>query len=89
MITLFTILIVVSGFTAILYLFLNHISRLEVLIKSKDLQELKNFEHLSVGQTVLGPKYETPDELQDAIIDKDPDEIRDMFKKSETASETN
>ncbi len=79
------VLIIVSGIIHVVtqYLHYKHIARLELLIKSKDLQEVKVFERKpdkATQKTLDGQKL-IPNDLQEAIVGKDPDEIRDIFKK--------
>ena len=71
-------LIIVSGFVAVSYLHLKHIEKLEILIKATSLSEVKSYEEPKV-EYVENPQ---PDSLQDAIIGKSPDEIRNMFNNS-------
>ena len=75
---IFVSLIIVSGFVAVSYLHLKHIQKLEILIKATSLSEVKSYEEPKV-EYVENPQ---PDSLQDAIIGKESDEIRQMFRST-------
>ena len=74
MITLFTILVVVAGFVAMQYLYLKHISRLELLTKARDLNEVKNYE-----ETKEPEEPENEINLRDVTYNKPPEEVQQMF----------
>ena len=76
MLTILVTLIFASGFVGLSYLYLKHIQRLEILIKARDLGEVKNYEELKEVTYVENPQ---PDNLSDAIVEKSPEEIRQMF----------
>ena len=70
-------LIIVSGFSFVLWLFLNHIKHLELLAKARDLVDYKHFEIKKAP--VLPP--DDPEDLVEVFNDKDPQEIRKSFSQ--------
>ena len=75
----FSILIIITGFSLISYLHKEHLLKLEELLKAKDYTEYKVFEK---AKREFVPLEDESDELQDRIHDKKPNEIRDMFKST-------
>mgnify|MGYP001562056572 CR=1 FL=1 len=69
---------VVAGFSTVSYLHYKQVGKLALLLKSRDLTEVKIYEEKK--QEKILPNE--PEELQDAIQDKKPDEIRRMFNTS-------
>lgn len=70
-------LIIVSGFSFVLYLFLSHIKNLEVLLKAKDLIEAKHFESKPVLPKIPKDEQEI---LSEVFDNKSPQEIRESFR---------
>ena len=70
-------LIIVSGFSFVLWLFLNHIKHLELLAKARDLVDYKHFEIKKAP--VLPP--DDPEDSVEVFNDKDPQEIRKSFSQ--------
>ena len=82
MTTFLIVISVVAGFVATFYVFIKHIYKLELLIKAKDLQEADYFikkSEIKIKNTETIP-VDNPETIQDAIVDKSPEEIRAMFK---------
>ena len=79
-------LIVVLGFSAITHLYLQHISRLELLIKAEKLHEVHSFEgnKITAKKPILA-EPEVPETLSEAAQDKGPDFIRNIFRRSTPA----
>ena len=69
-------LIIVAGFSLVLWLFLNHIKNLELLSKARDLVDYKHYEIKKAP--VLPP--DDPEDLVEVLNDKTPSEIRASFK---------
>ena len=73
---IFSILIVASAFSFVFYLHQKHLYKLEQLLKAKDLTEYKVMERMQEEAKTL---VEEPEDLQDNIREKSPQEIRNMF----------
>lgn len=70
-------LIFVGGYVYSLKLFLNHIDKLEIRVKAKDLSDLKYFE-TEYKET---KPVDEPESLTELFQDKQPNEIRASFNR--------
>jgi len=73
---IFVSLIIVSGFSLVSYLHYKHTIQLELLIKARDLTEVKIFNDPKKEFVPLNE----PEELQDLVRDKSPDDIKKLFR---------
>ena len=73
----FSIFIVASAFSFVFYLYQKHLYKLEQLLKAKDLTEYKVMEKMQEEAKTMIPIE--PEDLQDNIREKSPQEIRAMF----------
>ena len=86
MVEVFSILIIVAGFTLIHYLHTKHVMRLELLLKARDIYEVKElykqFEQPKIKQEITS---DPPVNLQELVADvgasKGPDGILEMFRR--------
>lgn len=76
--TILIVLFIILGFSFITYLQHKHLFELEQLLKAKDFTEYKIFKR----EEEKVPLPSEPEELRDAIQDKSPDEIRQIFNTS-------
>ena len=74
--------LVVSGFSILTYLYLSHISKLELLIKAENLHDYKHYEtpNLDLEHTKLEDSI--PESLQDVFANSTPEEIYESFRKA-------
>jgi len=73
---IFVSLIIVSGFSVMFYLYQKHLYKLEQLLKAKDLTEYKVMER----ETKEFVPLNEPEDLQDLVRDKSPDDIKKLFR---------
>ena len=71
----FSLIVVVAGFSTISYLHYKHITQLELLIKARDLTEVKLFNEPKKEFVPL----DEPEDLQDFTREKKPDDVRKIF----------
>lgn len=83
MTTVYAISILSFGFMALegwtIWLLLSHIGRLEVMLKARDLAEVKSFDTKRPGDDAGIKVAEEVPSLMDIMEDKTPDQIRSMF----------
>jgi len=72
----FSLIVVVAGFSTISYLHYKHITQLELLIKARDLTEVKLFNEPKKEFVPL----DEPEDLQDLVRDKSSDDIKKLFR---------
>ncbi len=75
---IFVSLVIVGGFGYVSYLHSKHVQRLEILIKAQSLDEVKKFERPVEKVEYVENEYK-PESLMEAMADKTPDQIREMF----------
>lgn len=80
MIIFFVAISIVAGFVISFYIFTKHISKLEILIKARDIQEAYKFTNKEAQKSEIVIPLIKPETLSDVVDGKSDAEIREIFK---------